>query len=334
MAALPNTRLTLADLLKYMDPQGGVAPVVELLAQRNESMADPLFMPGNLPTGHQFSVRTALPTAYLRDYNEGVMPSKAAAAQQTEGMCIVEAWSEVDAAEAKLNGNEAAFRAQEDKAFIQSMEQQFVQQMFYGNVRTDPKAVNGLITRIGTASHPQFIDCSGTGVDNTSILVAQWGDDLHGIYPKGSEAGLQAMNHGKQIIQFSDGKRMLALVSQFVWNFGFVQRDYRTTVRIGNIDVSELRARTGTQALTAATNILYALHDAQYRLPTPAGAVAYMNRAAHSSLSKMAMDKSSNVLSVREGLNQFGKPYRWLDFNGMQLRCVDRLLNNEAHVFN
>ncbi len=332
MAALPNTRLTLADLLKYMDPQGGVAPVVELLAQRNESMTDPVFMPGNLPTGHQFSVRTALPTAYLRDYNEGVLPSKSAAAQQTEGMCIVEAWSEVDAAEAKLNGNEAAFRAQEDKAFIQSMEQQFVQQMFYGDVRTDPKAVNGLITRIGTASHPQFIDCGGTGSDNMSIVLAQWGDDLFGTYPKGSEGGLQANNHNRQIIQFSDGKRMLALVSQFIWNFGFVQRDYRTTVRIGNIDVSDLRARTGTQLITAATSIVYAMHDALYKLPSGQGAVFYMNRTAHSALSKIAMDKSQNVVLMREGLSQFGKPYRWLDFAGTPVRCVDRLLNTEARV--
>jgi hypothetical protein len=333
MATLPNTRLTLADLLKYMGPDGGVAPVLELLAQRNECMMDPVFQPGNLPTGHQFSVRTALPTAYLRDYNEGVAPSKSAVAQQTEGMCIVEAWSEVDAAEAKLNGNESAFRAQEDKAFIESMEQQFVQQMFYGNVRTDPKAVNGLITRIGVASHPQFIDCGGTGSDNTSIVLAQWGDGLFGIYPKGSMAGLQAENHGKQIIQFSDGKRMLALVSQFVWNFGFVQRDYRTTVRIGNIDVSDLRTRTGTQELTDSTNIIYAMHDALYKLPDAGGKkVFYMNRTVHSALSKIAMDKSNNVLAMREGLDQFGRPYSWLDFNGAQLRCVDRLLNAEARV--
>lgn len=109
MAALPTTRLTLADMLKYLDPKGRGAPVVELLAQRGmkEIQGYLGLQPGNLPTGHQFSVRTALPTAYLRDYNDGVTPSKSATAQLTEGMSIIESWSEVDCAEAKLNGQEA-----------------------------------------------------------------------------------------------------------------------------------------------------------------------------------------------------------------------------------
>ena len=333
MAALPNTRLTLADLQKYMDPQGKVAPVVELLAQRNDILMDPLWQAGNLPTGHQFSVRTALPTAYLRDYNDGVLPSKSATAQQTEGMSIIEAWSEVDAAEANLNGNEAAFRAGEDAAFIQALEQRFAQLMVYGNVKSDSKEFNGLATRINTASHPQFIDCGGTGSDNTSILLAEWGDDLFCVYPKGSQAGLQNTDLGKQIIQFASGARMLALVTQFVWNVGVVQRDYRRTVRIGNIDVSDLRTRTGTQELTDSTNIIYAMTDAIYRLPHGNGSrVFYMNRTVHAALAKIALDKSQSVVTIQEALTQFGKPHSWLSFLGIPIRPVDRMLNTEARV--
>lgn len=333
MAALPNTRLTLADLQKYMDPQGKVAPVVELLAQRNDILMDPLWQAGNLPTGHQFSVRTALPTAYLRDYNDGVLPSKSATAQQTEGMSIIEAWSEVDAAEANLNGNEAAFRAGEDAAFIQALEQKFAQLLVYGNVKSDTKEFNGISTRINVASHPQFIDCGGTGTDNTSIILAEWGEDLFCVYPKGSQAGLQNTDLGKQIIQFSSGARMLALVTQFVWNVGLVQRDYRRTVRIGNIDVSDLRARTGTQAITTSTNVIYAMTDAIYRLPHGSGSrVFYMNRTVHAALAKIALDRSQQVVTIQEGVTQFGKPHSWLSFLGIPIRPVDRILNTESRV--
>lgn len=334
MAALPNTRLTLADLAKYMDPSGKVQPVTELLIQRNDILMDPTWSPGNLPTGHQFSVRTALPTASLRDFNEGVLPSKSAVAQQTEGMSIIEAWSEVDAAEAKLNGEEAAFRAGEDKAFIQALDQTLAQLMIYGNVRTNSKEFNGIATRIATAAHPQFVNCvGGTGNVNTSIYLAEWGDDLFMIYPKGSEAGLRNVDLGRQIVTFANGTKMLALVSQYVWNCGMVARDYRRLVRIGNILVSDLRTRTGTQLVSAATNIIYAMVDAIYRLPHGDGRrVFYMNRTCHNALAKIALDRSQNVVTVETGVTQFGKPHQWLSFLGIPIRCVDKILNTEAQV--
>lgn len=337
MVALPTTRMTLADLTKYMDPQGRVAPVAELLVQRNDILMDPQWQAGNLPTGHQYSVRTALPTAQLRDYNEGVLPSKAAVAQQTEGMSIIEAWSEIDEAEANLNGEANAFRAKEDAAFTQALEQKLAQLLIYGNVKTSTKEFNGIATRINSLTHPQFVTCNtgflGGGSVYTSIYLAEWGDDLFCIYPKGSNAGLQNIDHGRQIIQFTDGSRMAALVTQFIWNCGLVSRDYRRLVRIGNIKVAELRSRTNSQALTAATNIIYTMTDAIYRLPHGTGTrVFYMNRTVHAALAKIALDKSQNVVTIQEGLTQFGKPHSWLAFLGIPIRPVDRILNTEAEV--
>ncbi len=335
MASLPNTRMTLADLAKYMDPTGKVGPVAELLAQRNDILMDPLWQPGNLPTGHQFSMRTALPTASLRDYNEGVLPSKSAVAQQTEGMSIIEAWSEIDEAEANLNGEQAAFRAGEDAAFLQSMEQTFARLMIYGNASVTPKEFNGFARRVDQKSRAQFLDAGGTGGGSvyTSIYLAEWGDELFAVYPKGSQAGLQNINHGRQIIQFADGKRMSALVTQFIWNCGLVLRHPNALVRIGNISVADLRARNGTQLITAATNIIYKMADAPYILPKTGGKkVFYCNRTVHAGLAKMALDKSQGVLSIQEGLSQFGTPMRWLSFLDIPVRCVDQILNTEAEV--
>lgn len=326
--------MNLADLAKYMDPKGRVQPVAELLYQKNGGIWDIPWQPGNLPTGHQFSVRTQLPTAYLRDYNEGVEPSKSANAQMTEGMSIIEAWSEIDEAEANLNGNRNAFRAQEDAAFMQALHQKLAQLLIYGNARTTPKEFNGFATRLNSTSLDNFLNCTGgAGSVNTSIFLACWGDDLFGIYPTGSSAGLQNIDHGRQIIQFSNGKRMSALVSQFIWNCGIVAKDHRRIVRIGNILVSDLIARTGTQAPTAATNIIYKMLDAIYKLPDDMGTkVFYCNRTVHAALSKMALDKSQSVVTIETGLTTFGTPHRWTAFLGIPIRPMDRILTTETQV--
>lgn len=340
MGVLDFNRLTYVDLVKYLDPQGKVAPVVELLAQRG---AKELFgylgwQPGNLPTGHQFSVRTALPTAYLRDYNEGVAATKAAVAQMTEGMSIIEAWSEVDEAEADLNGEAAAFRAKENVAFIEAIEQKFHQLLIYGNQSSDNKEFNGFATRLAALASGNVIDCVGADITEnlgyTSLYLAQFGDDFFGIYPKGSQAGWKHIDHGRQILQLSNNTRLAALVTQFVCNCGIVIRDWRRLVRIGNVAVSKLRTRTSSQAVTASTCILYQMANAIHMLPDAGGTRVFIaNRTVIAALMNMALDKSAAVLSIESAISQFGRPYQQVQFMGIPVVTSDRILTTEARIF-
>lgn len=100
------------------------ADVVEMLSQNNGVLDDMLFKEGNLPTGHQVTVRTGLPSVFRRLLNQGVNPSKSTKAQVTEGIGMLEAWSEVDKDLAELNGDVNAFRLSEAKAFIEAMNQE------------------------------------------------------------------------------------------------------------------------------------------------------------------------------------------------------------------
>jgi hypothetical protein len=61
-------------------------------------------------------------------------------------------------------------------------------------------------------------------------------------------------------------------------------------------------------------------------------AAFYMNRTVHSGMSIAALDKSQNVLSIQEGLSQFGSAQSYLSFLGVPLRRVDALINSEARV--
>ena len=53
MAALGVTNPTLLDLAKATDPDGGIADIVEILAEQNEILDDMSWVEGNLTTGNR-----------------------------------------------------------------------------------------------------------------------------------------------------------------------------------------------------------------------------------------------------------------------------------------
>src|SRR5678815_3439319 len=138
---------TLVDVTKRMDPDGRIAAIGELLSQTNEILTDMPWMEGNLPTGNRTTVRTGLPTVAWRLLNKGVASSKSTTDQIDEACGKLEAWAQVDVALAKLNGDVAAFRLSEARAFIEAMNQEFASVLFYGNAGINPEKFTGLSVR-------------------------------------------------------------------------------------------------------------------------------------------------------------------------------------------
>jgi hypothetical protein len=338
MATLATSNLTLADWAKRTDPDGRIPIIAELLSQSNEVLEDCVFKEGNLPTGERVVIRTGLPAVYWRALNQGIPNSKSTTAQVDEAAGILEARSEVDKDLAMLNGNTAQFRLSEDSAFLEAMNQTQATTLFYGNPGTDPKQYLGMAPRYSSlsASNAQnILSAGGSGSDNTSVFLVVWGDNtVYCHFPKGSKAGLIHEDLGEQTVYNSDGTRLQAYATRYQWKNGLVVKDWRYVVRICNIDVSDLIGQTGTQAASAATNIVKLMARSLYRIPNMAmgRAAFYMNRTVHSGLSIAALDKSQYVLKINEGLSQFGTPYSWLSFLGVPLRRVDAIINSEAVV--
>jgi hypothetical protein len=338
MSTLSTSNLTLADWAKRSDPDGRIPIIAELLSQSNEILEDCVFKEGNLPTGERVVVRTGLPAVYWRALNQGIPSSKSTTAQVDEAAGILEARSEVDKDLAMLNGNTAQFRLSEDTAFLEAMNQTQATTLFYGNPGTDPKQFLGLAARYSStsaANAQNILSAGGSGSDNTSVYLVVWGDQtVYCHFPKGSKAGLIHEDLGEQTVYNSDGTRLQAYATRYQWKNGLVVKDWRYVVRICNIDVSDLIGQTGTQAASAATNIVKLMARSLYRIPNMAmgRAAFYMNRTVHSGLSIAALDKSQYVLKINEGLSQFGTPYSWLSFLGVPLRRVDAIINTEAVV--
>ena len=250
MATINSTVLSLLDWAKRIDPDGKTAAIAELLSQYNEILTDMQWMEGNLPTGHRTIVRTGLPTVAWRLLNAGVATSKSTTAQIDEQTGMLEAWSEVDRDLAELNGNVGAFRLSEASAFIESMNQEMAQTLFYGNSGVSPEEFTGFSPRYSSLSAvngSNVITGSGAGADNSSVWLVVWGPQtVHGIYPKGSKAGLVHEDLGLATIEsaggIGTGTRMRAYRDHWQWKCGIALKDWRYVVRIPNIDISALIA--------------------------------------------------------------------------------------------
>lgn len=338
--------LTLLDWAKTRDPNGTTADVAELLSQTNQILQDATYVEGNLPVGHRVTIRTGLPTVYFRSLNQGIATSKGATAQVDESCAIMEARSEVDIDLAKLNGDSAAFRLSEARAFIEAMNQKQASTLFYGNPASDPKEYLGLAPRYSdlSAGNAQNILSAG-GADaaqQTSAWLVCWSDQtVFCPFPKGSNAGLIQEDLGRQTIQDAGGTglRMEALCEWFQWKSGLVVKDWRYAVRVANIgttddDTNSISDLGGTMAVTNIGNIIHQMAMAIARIPNTAmGRCAfYMNRTVFTGLMRTALEKSSSAVTIETAMTQFGTNQSMLSFLGIPIRQCDGILNTEAVV--
>lgn len=334
MATIGNTVLTLVDWAKRIDPKGKTAAIAELLSQHNEILTDMQWMEGNLPTGHRTIVRTGLPTVAWRLLNGGVATSKSTTAMIDEQTGMLEAWSEVDRDLAELNGNVGAFRLSEATAFIEAMNQEMAQTLFYGNSGVSPEEFTGLAPRYsaisGATNASNVITGSGAGSDNSSIWLVVWGPQtIHGIYPKGSKAGLVHEDRGEVVINSStgigSGTRLVALQDHWQWKCGIALKDWRYVVRIPNIDISNLVAKSSAADLVEL--MIKAIHRVpSLKMGTP---VFYMNRTCFQMLD---IQRRDDVIAGG------GLTYSDVDgvmtanFRGIPVRKCDALIETEAAV--
>jgi hypothetical protein len=332
MATLGANILTLADWAKRLDPNGKVPAIVELLSQSNEILGDMMFMEGNLPTGHRCVVRTGLPEVYWRMVNSGVATSKSTTAQIDEGIGMLEAYSEVDKDLAELNGEKGPFRLSEASAFLEAMNQKMASTLFYGNSGLNPEEFNGLAVRYSSLSADNaqnIIVGGGAGSDNSSIYLVGFGQNAcYGIFPKGSKAGLMHEDLGLVTVETIGGiagSRMRAYQDHFQWKAGIALKDWRYVVRIPNIDISNLVAKS------SAADLVELMIKAIHRIPNLASVkpIFYMNRSCFQMLD---IQRRDDVISGG-GLNYDvvdGK--RQASFRGIPVRICDALTETESAV--
>lgn len=325
---------TLADFTSRMTPDKNIDPsIVEVLNETNEMLADMTVQEANGVTEHITTVRSGLPAAAWRKLNYGTQPSKSQTKQIKDTMGMLETWSEVDVKLAELNNWGAAWRASEDRAFIEAMNQELQRALIYGDNTVDPEKILGLAPRYATGVKSKaenavnVINAGGTGSDLTSIWLLCWSPNtLFATFPKGSAAGLKAEDKGVQTKTFDDGSLMDVLRKRYSWDIGLVLRDWRYCVRIANVSKSMLKK---DPTIDGALDLDEMLTLALNRIPNLNGGrlAFYCNRAVKASL-KMQFKNAKNVRYSPAEIA--GKD--WDRYDGIPIHVVDALEFGESKV--
>ena len=325
MSTLSAIHPTLMDVTNRLDPGGKIDTVAEILTQTNPILDDMVWIEGNLPTGHRTTVRTGLPAPTWRKLYGGVQPTKSLTAQIQDSCGMLEAYAEIDKALADLNGNAASFRMSEDTAFIEGMSQEFAQTLFYGNEGSEPEAFTGFSPRYLGANENTL--GSDTSTDGTSIWLVVWGaNTVHGIYPKGSTAGLKMTDKGQVTAENIDGSSGRAEIyrTHYRWDCGLTVRDWRYVVRI-IVDTGNLEP--GNVATLPDPDMIDLMVQAAELIPNlSAGRPAfYMNRATLSMLRRQILGRVSYNLT-----NETVAGKHVTMFDGIPVRRTDAILSTET----
>ncbi|MCU1141599.1 major capsid protein [Stenotrophomonas maltophilia] len=332
MSTIGNTYLTLADVFKRTDADKQIAAVIELLAQDNPILQDMIVKECNDGTTHLTTVRTGIPEGTWRMLYQGVQPTKSTTAQVRDATGMIEAWSEIDEKLVRMTGDSAGLRLSEAQAFLEGLNQGVATSMFYGDQATSPAKFTGFAPRFNkiatSGSGAQIVDAGGTGSDNTSIWFIVWGENtVHGLYPKGSKAGIDREDKGKQTKTNADGSILDVVREKFQWDIGLSVRDYRYVSRIANVDVSDVQS--------GSVNLYNFMRKAYYKLKQRrvmgGRAAIYLNTDMLEALDALATNNGTTDNFVRLTRKEI-EGEEVLTYRGIPLRESDALLNTEARV--
>lgn len=331
MAIVGSTYPDLKDKLAQMEGGKVTNTIIELLSQTNTILEDAVTKECNDGSSHKTTVRNGLPDVEFRAFYGGVKCSKSSYTQVTDATGMIEQYSKIDQALADKNGDASQFRLNEANGHLEAMNQTVQENIFYGSKKTNPLAFDGLATRYNKISDDKnsighyIIDGGGAGDANTSIWFVTWGDlHTHLLYPKGSKAGIQHTNLGVQTVKADDDSgEFQAYRDHFKWDLGLSVRDYRSTCRVANIDVSKL---DGDSAADLTKLLVKGYHRIK-RFAKTGRTIIYANETIETFLHLQAMNKSNVNLNIEQFA---GKPV--VTFLGIPVKCVDQILDTESAV--
>lgn len=334
MATLADTLLTIADKMKRQNADHKIAMIIEMLHEFTSLVEDAPARECNNGSRHRTTLRTILPAIAWRVINRGVPNTKSGTAQVEDTTGMMEAFSQVDEALVALEGDGPAFRLSESAAFLEAMAQEAEDSLFNADTNLDPEEILGFSPRfndLNAANGGQIVDAGGTGSDNHSIWFVTWGEQACTlIYPKGTEAGLVHNDLGLDNVFDASNNRFRAWIDQYKWNLGLSVRDFRSVVRIANIDDSLL-----TNDVSTGADLFQQLTAAWWRMTQKTTAtgntIIYANATILEFLDNQSRTHNSNLHISIDEAGPGSQPV--MRYRGHIIRRTDALLDgSEARV--
>ena len=329
MATVGTRNLTLADVARRLDPNGKVDKIVELLNETNEIVEDMVVKECNDGTTNKSTTRTGIPGGTWRKLYGGIQSTKSSTQQVVDTCGMLEALPKIDCDVIDKSGDPQGALLSENLPHLEGLMQDIATALWYGDTTLNPEQFHGLHQRYNVLSTDSALsgynvfDGGGTGSDNCSIWLLNWGDTtIHGLYPKGSVAGLKQENLGKKLTAADDSSGdYLAYVTHYKWDIGLCVRDWRSVGRICNIDISNLESES------SAANLIKLMIRCSERVKGSGRRAWYMPERVRTML-RIQMLGTSNVNLTFETVE--GK--KVMMFDGIPIRVSDKLLLSEARI--
>ena len=330
MATLGANYLTLADRFKRTENGKIAAEIIEMMSETNEVLQDANALQCNDGSNHITTIRTGLPSAVFRKLYGYVPSSKSSTEQVKDVTGMLETYSIVDVDLVDKSENPKLFRLSESSAFIEAMNQKLQETIFYGSIKENAAAFDGLAARYSKISTDNkkigsnIIDAGGKGEDNTSIWFVTWGD-LHTslLYPQGSQAGVQHKDDGILTETSTTGGKRKVYQDHYKMDVGLSVRDWRSTCRIANISLSDL---TGDNAV----NLEELLNQAYYKIRRYAKTgktYIYCNSTVLMHFEAQLKEKTNVNFTIKEYLND-----NVLHYKNIPIRECEQILFTEEKV--
>jgi hypothetical protein len=313
-----------------------IIDVAEVLNETNDIIADAHVEQGNDITSNVVSRRTALPTITWVKVGNGWNATTGLIQQARETIGMMKARYQCPQDVMRLQPNPAKYRMQQERAYIESMGQEFANTLFYGGINPTtgaltpvPEEFDGLAARypnLGT-TRPLYVANNGdsSAADDTSVWFVQWGPGkVYLAYPRNSsQAGIKKEDKGLVFtagdnVTTTQGNQLWAYVTEFSWDVGLCVEDGRAIKRVANI------SSTSGDTWTLDEDKLI---ETRNNFNTPGQIYMYCNEQVFTQLQILAKDKA-NVHWTET--NPFGKPQ--LYFLDVPIRRCDSIRNDEASL--
>jgi len=335
---------TLSDMKASLDPNGMPARIINTLALDNTILDDMPWVEANGITSHLTTQFGTIPAVGTRMINQGAAFNKAQTRQVTDVFALFEDNNFVDKELMAING--PIYRMNQDVAKIEGFRQAAATAFVYASVASDATKFNGLTSRYHTMTGAQkgniqyqTVNCytgsTPTSGSLTSMWLLAWGEsNVHGVYPKGSVAGIEVLDRGMITIPDSQTPSCLlhGYVTNIAWRPGLAVPNYRSVVRLCNIDTTSNAGgiQTFETASDTSPDIVRWMVQSEVRLPQDIGGkkIWYCNDVVYGFLAANLNNKKNVYITRKELMD--AQPILYV--NGIPVHRVDAILNNESTV--
>jgi len=300
--------------------------IIETMSMSNTMLQELPAAMANDGAVHTTLKRLSYPHGEHRIYNRGVGKKASQTEPVRDWITMLEAYSDVDVAQARHSGNPTALYQSEAMAFLVGMGEDQAEDLIYGNHNKNPEEIDGLAVRYPKINGKSCIDFGGTATNNTltSIyLIAAGPQSCQLIYPKGSNSvGVERKDAGEMYVDDpqTPGKQYLAHRDHFKAEYGITVAHPDAVIRIANIDANLDQA--GRKKLI---NLVL-----QYQRRLTKGVVNTVLFGNSEIVFQVEQAGREAQLVLHPEADPWGKPVT--SINGMRFREQDAILYTEGKV--